>query len=460
MGPRVESYDKIALMATFVVKGGVKLSGTYEVSGAKNAGPKLIIATMLSGKECVLRNIPRISDTEKIIQAINEMGGDCAWIAEHEVRVNCANLNKSDVPPVVLTARHAVLFIGATLARLGRLRLPAQAGMAKIGGDAIGKRPIDRLLSGLKSLGAVTFERDGALEMTLPQRPASRSYTFAKNTHTGTESLVLGSIFNDGLVTILNAAAEPEVDNLIEFVNAMGARVHRVGERVIEVQGVPKLLGGTVGSSLYDRLEAATALTLVVLNSGGIEVAYKEPALVKEYTGMLENIGVRFLWQAGRFKLTHLREPLNPTMIKTAVYPGFMTDWQPIITLLLAARAHGRSEIHEMIYERRWSALEELGKMGVRYELLSPPGYTVNDYNFNEREFNRNEPYGAYVWGPTKLVGARVESRDVRAGITVLLAALIARGQTIISDPKGHIDRGYEDIVGKLTKLGADIKRI
>src|SRR3989338_3925931 len=190
-------------MATFIVNGGKKLGGVYEVSGAKNAGPKLIIASMLSDQECVLKNIPRISDTEKIMQAIREMGGECEWLAPsglsragsrdvegagHSVKVNCRNLNNSNVPDIVLSARHAVLFIGATLARLGHVKIN------KIGGDKIGKRPIDRLLAGLESIGAEISEDSDVLEMRMPERPASRDYTFAKNTHTGTESLILASI--------------------------------------------------------------------------------------------------------------------------------------------------------------------------------------------------------------------------------------------------------------------------
>ena len=446
-------------MATYIVQGGKRIAGTYEISGAKNAGPKLIIAAILSDQECILRNIPRISDTEKIMQAIREMGGECQWFISsnlsradlrdverlgHTVMVNCKNLSNSNVPEVVLTARHAVLFIGATLARLGHVRIN------KIGGDNIGKRPIDRLIAGLESIGAEMLEQKGGLEMSLPDKSKSRDYTFAKNTHTGTESLILASVFNEGKVTIRNAAEEPEIDNLIAFLNAMGARVKRTDHRVIEVTGVPKLLTGAEGESMYDRLEVATALALNAMNGGGIEVKSVDPEMVKDFTDVLERIGASS-------PNTH---NLKPITLKTSIHPGFITDWQPIITLLLAYKGHGRSEIHEMIYEQRWSALIELAKMGVKYELFQPPGYTSSDYNFNEREFNSNDPYGAYVWGPTDLHGAEMESRDVRAGITVLIATLFAKGESVIHDPDNHIERGYEDIVGKLTKLGADIKKL
>lgn len=441
-------------MATFIVNGGKKLSGVYEVSGAKNAGPKLIIAAMLSDQECTLRNIPRISDTEKIMQAIREMGGECIWQGKNEVRVKCANLNRYEIPEVVLTARHAVLFIGATLARLGKVRIK------KIGGDDIGKRPIDRLLSGLESIGAKVKYSDISLEIEIPDRPLSRDYTFAKNTCTGTESLLLGSIFNDGVITIRNAAAEPEIDNQVDFLNSIGAKVRRVEERVIEITGVPKLLSGSVGVSVCDRLEAATALTIATMNGGGIEVLYNEPKMITAYSGVLENIGIMLEWANGRVKVANVPGILKPILVKTAVHPGFMTDWQPITTLLLACCATGRSEIHEMIFEQRWSALRELGKMGVRYEHFQPTDYNSNDYNFNEREYNKNDPYGAYVYGPTELKPAVLESRDVRAGMTVLIAALFANGESKILDPQNHIDRGYEDIVGKLNRLGANIKRI
>src|SRR3989338_424241 len=293
-------------MSTFIVNGGEKLGGVYEVSGAKNACPKLIIAAMLSDKECLLRNIPRISDTEKIMSAILQMGGECSWSGDHEVKVNCANLKDPHVPDVVLTARHAVLFIGATLARLGKLRIE------KIGGDKIGKRPIYRLLGGLESLGAQVIEKNGVLEMSMPERLASRDYTFAKNTHTSTESLILGSIFNSGIVTIRNAAEEPELDKLIEFTNAMGAKVRRIDPRVIEITGVPKLLGAATGKSMYDRLEAATALALNVMNGGGIEVRNVDQKMVKECSDILENV----------------RMSGKAQMVKTSIHPGFITDWQ------------------------------------------------------------------------------------------------------------------------------------
>lgn len=176
------------------------------------------------------------------------------------------------------------------------------------------------------------------------------------------------------------------------------------------------------------------------------------------YSDVLENIGITLKWSKKKVWADKINKSLTPITVKTAVYPGFMTDWQPIIVLLLVVKAHGRSEVLEMIYEKRWSALRELGKMGVKYELFQPEGYSASDYNFNEREYSLDEPYGAYVWGPTELKAAEVESHDVRAGICVLLAAIFAKGESVIKDPQDHIARGYENIIGKLTKLGADIK--
>ena len=440
-------------MSTFKVTGGKKLKGTYECSGAKNSGPKLIIAAILSGQTCTLHNIPRISDSQKIIDAVNLMGGEAKWTGDHSVEVNCASFNNPEVPEVVLTARHAVLFIGATLARLGKLRI------AKIGGDDIGKRPVNRLLSGLKCLGAEMSDHDDYLEMSLPDRPAATTYTFEKNTHTGTESLVLGAIFAEGKVVINNAAAEPEVDDLIEFLFSIGAKVSRTEPRQITVEGVPKLLAGGEARSMYDRLEGATALALAAMNGGDITVVNIDPLMVREFTDFLTEIGLEIEWDGDKATVKSYDGFLKPATIKTDIYPGFMTDWQPLGTLLLATSASGQSTVHEMIYEQRWSALRELGKMGVKFELFQPEGYTSQDYNFNESEYKEAEPYGAYVHGPTELQAAELVSRDVRAGVDVLLAALFAKGESTILDPDGHIDRGYEDIVGKLARLGADITR-
>ena len=439
-------------MSTYLVNGGKKLSGVYEVSGAKNAGPKLLISALLTDQSCSFKNIPDSPDTRKIAEAIEILGGEVEQLDAHSWRITCLDIKQIEIPESAMSARQSVLFIGAMLARMGRVRMPL------LGGDVIGKRPIDRLLAGIEALGG-EIKQDGVYTYITLARPHEDShedqvfaktwssgqsrYRFEKNTHTGTESLILAAVFNPSEVLLENCALEPEVDNLIDTLNSMGAKIAREDDRHIRITGVKKLLSGKATKSMYDRLEAATALVLNELAGDTIEVRNIEPQFLTAFTEKLNE-----------FKKN------KKVDIVTDVHPGFMTDWQPLMALLAAVVGEGVSTIHERIFEKRWSCLRELGKMGVHYELYRPEDDDPSGYNFNQSEFESTEPHAARIFGPTELKPAELNSHDVRAGIDVLLAALFAKGESVIRDPKDHIARGYEDIVGKLTKLGADIKKL
>jgi UDP-N-acetylglucosamine 1-carboxyvinyltransferase len=260
-------------------------------------------------------------------------------------------------------------------------------------------------------------------------------------------------------VTLENAAQEPEVDNLIKTLNDMGAKIKRISSRVIVITGVKPFLKGVNATSIHDRLEIATAITASILTGGKIKVANAPRKLVFYFEKFCQEIGVKLNWQGNVCSVEPFRLPLKLTQVTTDWEPGFMTDWQPLATLLLATLSKGKSMIHERIYETRWRFLEELKKMGLRYETFQPDNFGPQDYNFNDDDYRDNEPHAVYVWGPTKLKAAELQSHDVRAGIDMILAALTVDGQTIIHDPQNHIDRGYEDLVSKLQKLGADIQR-
>lgn len=441
-------------MSKFIVWGGKPLKGAYPVSGAKNAGPKLPIAALLSKEKCVFHNIPRISDTYRTIDALTSIGCNVRFSGKNSCEVECSNIHSSQIPLEAMSARQAVLFIGATLARAGNVTIYPPKG------DAIGKRPLNRHLEGIKALGGRLKEKNNYMEISMPQRPESTVYVFEKNTHCGTENLILASVFNKGKVILKNAAREPEVDNLMECLNAMGAKIKRIEPRTIEIKGVEPLLKGTQATSIYDRLEAATAIVLSAMTGGGIIVKNAAPELLEVLIKTLDDIGIEVVFKNNIAKINKFRKPLKPTEIITDWHPGFMTDWQPLITLLLAYMVEGKSTIHERIFETRWRYLGELKKMGVRYELFHPEGYGPEYYNFNDSEYNARETYAAYVYGPTALAPAELNSHDVRAGMDMLLASLVAPGRSIIDDPSNHIDRGYENIVDKLNELGADIKRI
>jgi UDP-N-acetylglucosamine 1-carboxyvinyltransferase len=239
----------------------------------------------------------------------------------------------------------------------------------------------------------------------------------------------------------------------------MGAHVTRTHPRTIEIKGVAPLLKGVHAASIPDRLEAATALTASILTGGKVKVIHAPRRLLVPFARFCRRLGVRLRWIGDTITVLPFRLPLKPATVTTDWEPGFMTDWQPLATLLLATLAHGRSMVHERIYETRWRFLSELKKMGVRYETFQPKGWKPEDYNFNDEDYRDREPHAAYVWGPVKLKPAKLNSHDVRAGMDMLLAALAAPGTSTIHDPHNHIDRGYEDIVGKLRRLGADIRR-
>ena len=442
-------------MSKFIINGGKKLKGTYTVSGAKNAAPKLLIASLLTKKKCVFNNIARLSDTYRSIDALASLGASVQFIKKNSIAIQCANIYSSEIPLEAMSARQSVIFIGATLARAGHVVIYPPRG------DTIGRRPINRHLEGIKALGGRIIEKgNNRLEIFMPQRPNSAVYTFEKNTHCGTENLILASVFNRGKIILKNAATEPEVDNLIECLNDMGAKIKRIESRTIEIAGVKPFLKGVEITSISDRLEAATALILSIMNGGQIAVKNAAPALLDEFIQTLNQMGVEIIFKNNVAKIIKIKNPLKPVNITTDIHPGFVTDWQPIITLLLAYMSKGESIIHERIFETRWRYLEELKKMGVKYKLFHPKNYKADYYNFNNSEYKIGGDYAVSVLGPTKLQPAEMNSHDVRAGIDMLLAGLIAPGKTIINDPQNHIDRGYENIVEKLTDLGADIKRL
>ncbi len=451
---RVRFSPAAHFMSKFIVWGGKKLEGIYEVSGAKNAGPKLPIAALLSKQKSVFHNIPRISDTFRTIDALTALGCKVRFLGKNTIEVDSSQIFTSEIPLEAMAARQSILFIGGTLARTGKVVIHP------VRGDAIGKRPLNRHLEGIKALGGKIRERNNHMEITMPLRPRSTTYTFEKNTHCGTENLILASVFNEGKVVLKNAAQEPEVDNLIDCLNQMGAKVERVEARVIEITGVKPFLRGANITSVYDRLEAATALVLSIMTGGHIKVKNASWELLLPLLSVLKNMGVEVGFKKNIATILKISKPLKPVEIVTDWHPGFMTDWQPLITLLLAYMAKGKSTIHERIFETRWRYLSELHKMGIKHSLFHPKGYGAKYYNFNDSEYNARETYGAYVYGPTKLQAAELNSHDVRAGIDMLLASLVAPGKSIINDPGNHIDRGYENIVEKLNALGADIKRI
>lgn len=440
-------------MEKLVIKGGKKLNGTIFVFGSKNVALKALVAACLTNEEVVIENVPLISDFLIMGEIIKELGGKME-IIDHKVVVKVENLTKDKILlDKAAEIRTSFMFLAPLLARVGKAIIPNP------GGCRIGARPIDRIVDGLKSMGVEIdyLSEDGYFHATCDAAGLKgTNYKFVKNTHTGTETMILAAVLAKGKTVLENAAQEPEIDELIEFLIKMGAKIKRIKPRIITIEGVEKLHGARIKIG-PDRNEAVTYAVAAIITKGDIFIKdIKREGLV-EFLDLLEkagggleekNDGIRFYYKGQLF----------PTSVETSFYPGFMTDWQGPWAVLMT-KANGESVIHETIYENRFSYVEELRKMGAHIELFNPKVEKPDEfYNFNIND-DKNYFHAEKIFGPVSLHNGAVNVYDLRAGATLVLAALAAKGESVIFGLE-HLDRGYEQFDKKLKFLGADIKRI
>jgi UDP-N-acetylglucosamine 1-carboxyvinyltransferase len=438
-------------MTKYIIKGGKPLRGAVRIGGAKNSSFKMMIASLLAEGESRLLDISRIGDVGITKEVIEILGGQVKSPGKGTIFVNPDKLKSFRIPQDLgYKSRASIMFAGPLLARFGQAYLPLP------GGDQIGRRPIDRHLEGLKALGVRVKNVDGFIRLEC-QALKGTKYRFAKNTHTGTETLIMAAVLAKGTTLLENAALEIEVDDLIDFLNKMGAKIKRLPKRMIKIEGVKKLKG-TIHKAIPDRNEAVSYACAALATKGDIIIEnaraeHLTPFLdkVKEAGGCYEtdHYGLRF-WS---------EKPLKATDIMTAAHPGFMTDWQALWTTLMT-QAQGQSEIIETVYEYRFGFIQDLLEMGAKIELFNPEVKNPeNFYNFNLDDDWNDNFHAARVFGPTKLKGRKMKVIDIRAGATLMLAALLAEGESVLLD-EGHIQRGYEDLDLRLKELGAQIKRI
>lgn len=442
-------------MEKFIITGGKKLSGQVSVSGSKNVALKALVAACLTDEEVVVHNIPLISDFFVMAEIIEELGGTVS-IKDHTAKVLVKKFKASKISlDKAAYIRTSSMFLAPLLARTGRAIVPNP------GGCRIGARPIDRVVKGLKKMGVFIRynSNDGYFHAHLNSEKnlSGATYRFDKNTHTGTETLILASVLSRGKTILQNASVEPEVDELIKLLSQMGARIYRTKNRTITIHGVDKL-HGTEFSISPDRNEIVTFAIAAVITGGDVFIKDAQKAdlssfldkFAKSGGGFEENEnGIRF-FAKGR---------LLATDITTSAHPGFMTDWQGPWAVLMT-KVHGVSIIHETVYENRFGYVEELKKMGAHIELFNP---VVQDpktfYNFNQSDDSKEYRHAAKITGPVKLHNGVVTISDLRAGATLVLGALAAIGTSVIFGVE-HVDRGYEEFDKRLKKLGATIKRI
>ncbi|OGH39311.1 MAG: UDP-N-acetylglucosamine 1-carboxyvinyltransferase [Candidatus Levybacteria bacterium RIFCSPLOWO2_01_FULL_38_21] len=440
-------------METFVIKGGKKLKGTISVSGSKNVALKALVAACLTDEEVIIENIPLISDFMVMVEIIRELGGRVR-IKDHTAVIRIKKIKKTKISlEKAASIRTSLMFMAPLLARCGRAVIPNP------GGCRIGARPMDRIIAGIKKMGVKAFynSKDGYFYLSLKNKMKPMIYRFKKNTHTGTETLILSSVLAKGKTILENAAEEPEVSELINLLNLMGADVKRIERRKIVINGVEKLHGTKFRIS-PDRNEVVTFAIAAIITKGDVFIKDVNTKGLEEFLDTLKKAGGGFEKRKNGIRF-YYDNGINSTKVTTSFYPGFMTDWQGP-WLILMTQGKGASVIHETVYENRFGYVEELLKMGARIKLYNPKVKRAEKfYNFNLEDNKPWYKHAVKIYGPSNLHNAAINISDLRAGATLVLAALAAEGENIIFGVE-HLDRGYENFDKRLETLGGNVKRI
>ncbi len=419
-------------MDKLIIRGGNPLLGTVRISGAKNAALPCMAAALLTDEPVILENIPQVHDIETTRKLLAAMGADVELgygRAQHRTTICARALAAPEASyELVKTMRASTLVLGPLVARCGRARVSLP------GGCAIGARPIDLHIKGLERLGAKITQEHGYVEATTT-RLRGAEIVFDKITVTGTEDLLMAATLAEGETVLQNCAREPEVADLAALLNAMGANVHGAGTSTIVVKGVTRLHGAK-HRIIPDRIEAGTFIIAAALTGGDLNVAGCGPGHLAGVLQKLAETGVKTVVKADSVRVMG-DQPLQAADMNTEEYPGFPTDMQAQY-MTLSTQATGTSIITENIFENRFMHAQELVRMGANIKI---------------------EGRRAIVRGGTALSAAAVLASDLRASASLVLAALVADGETII-DRVYHLDRGYENIEEKLKGIGAEIRRV
>ena len=420
-------------MDKFRIHGGNAIRGRVSISGAKNSALPCMAAAILTPETITLHNIPYVRDIITMRRLLEDIGAHVLTPELRTHKISAAHIELMAAPyELVKTMRASVLALGPLIARFGKARVSLP------GGCAIGARPIDLHLAGLTKMGAeVVLEAGDVIARAPADGLVGAEINFGKTSVTGTENLMMAATLARGQTIIHNAAREPEVRDLAELLNKMGARVRGAGTPTIHVEGVEGL-SGAQHTIIPDRIETGTFIVAAAITNGELEIKDCNPEHCNRIVGKLREVGVEI--EEVNQSTLHVRcssRGLHASDLTTEPYPSFPTDMQAQYMTLMT-QATGRSVIAETIFENRFMHASELQRMGARIQI------------------GRDQ---AIVDGPSKLIGARVQASDLRASASLVLAGLVAEGETII-DRVYHIDRGYEKIETKLKAVGADIARV
>lgn len=415
--------------------GGVPLNGTVTVAGAKNAALKLLAAAVLTGERCRLTNVPEIEDVRAMAETLTDIGVVVDHPEPNTYEISAGDVDWLFVPlEAAAKMRSSFMLLGPLLTRFGEVII------SNPGGDRIGRRPVDMHVDAMRALGAEVTYRYGYYYAKSPGRLRGGEVTFPHVSVMGTENALLAATLADGLTVIRPAAQEPEVDDLIAFLRKMGADVERTAPDTIQVHG-KKRLRGADHQVMPDRIEAGTFAIAAAMTGGKITLERTQCEHLDALVQVMGSMGINVACGSDTLTVDATNVgpgDYRPTAIETAPYPGLATDLQPPTSVLLT-QANGRSTVHESIFEDRLEWMTELRKMGASVELP--------------------DAHHAIVDGPAHLTGAEVEISDLRAGASLILAALAADGTSTIHGGH-HVRRGYENIEKKFLDLGARIERV
>ena len=426
MEKRVHSLTK------YLIQGGKPLHGTIQISGAKNAAVAIIPAALLVDGVCRIENVPQISDVTLILQILRELGADVRVINRTTVEVDCSHIRNRQVPyELARKIRASYYLVGALLSRFGWAEVPLP------GGCDLGGRPVDQHIKGFVSMGADVEVRNGLIDARVPNGARlSGGQVYLDIVSVGaTMNIMLAATLASGMTVIENAAKEPHIVDLANFLNSMGADIRGAGTDVIKIHGVARLRGGSY-SIIPDQIEAGTYMAAVAAAGGDVLIRNVIPKHLDCITAKLVEMGVDVEEQDDAILLRRTG-PMGRVNVKTMPYPGFPTDMQPQIAAVLCV-ARGTSVLTEGVWDNRYRYVDEFRRMGAQIQV---------------------DGKVAVIEGVDHLTGAPVHACDLRAGAAMIIAGLAAQGTTEI-DGIHHIERGYETIVEKLANLGADIRTV
>lgn len=417
-------------MSKFIIEGKKPLRGTVEISGMKNAATPIIASTLLTSEECIISNVPKISDVLRLIEILKSLGAQIEWIDDHKLIICTKDANIKSLDRVaVKSMRSSILLLGPLLSRFRKVLMPEP------GGCIIGNRPIDTHLYIFKKLGAEVVKENDQIYLEAKDLKGTL-IILPEFSVTATENLIMAASLVPGKTEIKLAAAEPHVQDLIKFLKKMGANISWKANHHLVIEGVEKLHGAK-HTLIPDQIEIGTFAVAAVVSRGEVLIKNVIPEHLDIILLKLKEAGVDFELGENHLKVKPSAD-LNAFRLQTLPYPGFPTDLQAPFSVL-ATQCHGTTLIQDPMYEGRMGYISELVKMGANAIVA--------------------DPHRVVISGPTPLYGQEIKSFDLRAGATLIIAGLIAEGETIINEAE-TVDRGYERIEERLSALGAKIRRV